>query len=324
MKQINISNLNDKKIKIVFMGTPQFAADILDELLKKNYNIVAVFTQPDKKVGRKQEISFLPVKALALENKIRIFQPDSLRKKENIERIREINPGLIIVAAYGKILPREILEIPKFNCLNVHASLLPKFRGASPIQNAILAGEKETGVTLMLMNERMDAGDILAQNRVKIRATDTTENLAKKLSSLGAKNIIENLPGWLSGKIKPKRQDADQATFCRAIRREDGIVNWRETAQSIYDQWRAFQPWPGIYTLAKLRNGNRRIKLVEIAVDPTAENGEKPGKVIEYNHKYAVQTGKGIVFLEKVQLEGKKTISISDFRRGYPEFIMVG
>lgn len=302
------------------MGTPPFAADILSEMLKNGYNITSVFTQPDKKIGRKREISFSPVKKMALENKIRIFQPDSLKKGEAVKIIRETNPDLIVVAAYGKILPKEILEIPHFGCLNIHASLLPKFRGASPIQNAILAGEKETGVTLMLMSEKMDAGDILAQNYIKIDDSDTAETLTQKLSRLGAETLIENLPDWISGKIKPEKQNEKLAAYCCPIRREDGLVDWKKTAQEILDQWRAFQPWPGIYAVAKLKNEARRVKLVEIAIDSAAGSGEKPGKVIEYNQKKAVQTGKGVVFLKKVQLEGKKAVGMDDFRRGYPNF----
>lgn len=304
------------------MGTPQFAADVLNYLAKNGYNIVAVFTQPDKKIGRKHEVSFSPVKELALKRKIKIFQPDSLKKGEAVKNIREISPDLIVVAAYGKILPKEFLEIPGFGCLNIHASLLPKFRGASPIQNAILGGEKETGVTLMLMNEKMDAGEILAREKIKIENGDTAETLTKKLSRLGATVLAENLPGWISGKIKPEKQDEKLATFCRPVRREEGLVDWKKTAQEIYDKWRAFQPWPGLYTAARLKNGIKRLKLLEISIDPAAESGEKPGKVIEYNQRTAVQAGRGIVFLKVVQLEGKNAAGIGDFRRGYPDFTM--
>jgi len=313
-----------KKAKIIFMGTPPFAADILSKLFKNGYDVASIFTQPDKKVGRRQEIYFSSVKKLALENKIRIFQPDSLKNGEVVKNIKEINPDLIVVAAYGKILPKEILEIPRFGCLNVHASLLPKFRGASPIQNAILAAEKETGVTLMLMSEKMDAGDILAQNYIKIDDSDTAETLTQKLSRLGAKVLVENLPQWISGKIKPEKQDEKLATYCRPIRREDGLVDWKKTAPEIYNQWRAFQPWPGVYAVAKLKNETKRIKLVEIAIDLAAGSGGKPGKVIEYNQRTAVQTGKGVVFLKKVQLEGKKAVDVDDFQRGHPDFTMAG
>jgi len=316
--------LEAKKAKIIFMGTPPFAADILGELLKNGYNIISVFTQPDKKIGRKREISFSPVKKMALDNKIKVFQPDSLKDEEAAVNIREINPDLIVVAAYGKILPQEILEIPKFGCLNVHASLLPKFRGASPIQNAILAGEKETGVTLMLMSEKMDDGDILKQKSIQISDMDTTETLTKKLSCLGAKILVENIPQWLSGEIKPEKQNEKSASYCHPIKRENGLVDWKKTAREIFNQWRAFQPWPEVYAVVKLKNDTRRIKLVEIEIDPAAPSGAKPGKVIEYNHKYAVQTGKGVVFLKKVQLEGKKAVGIDDFQRGYPDFTMAG
>jgi methionyl-tRNA formyltransferase len=312
--------MKKENIKIIFMGTPQFAADILNEIIEIKYNIISVYTQPDKKFGRNQDVFLSPVKRLALGNKIKIFQPDNLKNEDVLKNIKESNPDLIVVAAYGKILPKEILEIPLFGCLNIHASLLPKFRGASPIQNAILAGEKETGVTLMLMSEKMDAGDILKQIKIKISDSDTTEYLTQKLSRLGKEVIGENLSKWILGKIKPEKQDEKSATFCRTIKRENGLVDWEKTAEEIYNLWRAFQPWPGIYTIVKLKNEERRIKLVEIGINSSFDSSEKIGKVVEFNQKKAVQTGKGIVILKKIQLEGKKTTSMEDFQRGYPNF----
>lgn len=305
------------------MGTPPFAAEILRELLENGYALAAVFTQPDKKIGRKQEVSHSAVKKLALEQKIKIYQPASLKNGIAEKILREIAPDLVVVAAYGKILPAEILEIPRRGCLNVHASLLPKFRGASPIQNAIFAGESETGVTLMLMSEKMDAGEIVVQEKIEISQTDTTETLTRKLAHLGAKILATNLPHWISGKMKAMKQDEKMATYCRLVKREDGIVNWGKTAEVIYNQWRAFQPWPGISAAIKLKNTVQRIKLNEITFNLAAESGEKAGKVIRYNQETAVQTGHGLIVLKKVQLEGKKSTDINNFLRGHPDFTLV-
>jgi methionyl-tRNA formyltransferase len=173
------------------------------------------------------------------------------------------------------------------------------------------------------MSEKMDAGEILAREKIKIEDGDTVEVLTKKLSRLGETILIKNLPEWISGKIKTEKQNDKLVIFCRPIRREEGLVDWKKTAQEIYDKWRALHPWPGLYTSARLKNGIKRLKLLEISIDPVVESGEKPGKVIEYNHKSAVQSGKGIVFLKTVQLEGKNAAGIDDFQRGYPDFTVV-
>ncbi len=308
--------LGKKDPKIIFMGTPEFAAGIFESLLAAGYGIAAVFTQPDKKVGRKQNVVFSPVKKMALEKEIPVFQPEDLRDIGVIREIGEIGGDLIIVAAYGKILPKKILEIPKYGAVNVHASLLPKYRGASPVQSAILEGEKETGVTLMLMNEKMDEGDILAQKKTKIGPDDTARTLLRKLGKLGAEMTVGLIPDWIAGKVKPQKQDGKYATYSRIIRREDGRINWEDPAGAIYRKYKAFTPWPGIYTFFKRKNRALRLKLVAIAMVPDKNTGEKPGKIIKYNRNVAVQTGRGLIRLIKVQPEGKKTMSIEEFMRG--------
>lgn len=345
------------KIKVIFMGTSRFAAEILESLIyphtnfnknnsanttsqktlsqssedtnfkkvgvgvKEKYNIAAVFSQPDKKVGRKQELISGPVKLLAIENNIPLFQPDRLNEEE-IERIKNINPDLIIVAAYGKILPENILQIPKYKSLNVHASLLPKYRGASPIQNALLHGEEKTGVTIMLMDEGVDTGDIISQKEINIEPDDTAENLTRKLAASGAELLIKTLPDYISGKIEPEKQDDSLATLCRLVKREDGLIDWNDTAKNIYNKFRAFQPWPGIYAFWENNGSPKRIKLVKISLD--AANPEKKygiGEIFESEEKISVQTGSGIIILEELQMEGKSPANAKSFINGYPNFV---
>jgi len=313
--------MNKRDLRIVFFGTPDFAAVVLEALIENDFNIVAVFTQPDKKVGRRRKIVFSPVKKLALEKKISVFQPENLQDIGIIGEIRETGAGLIIVAAYGKILPKEVLEISQYGAINVHASLLPKYRGASPVQSAILAGEKETGITLMLMNEKMDEGDIVAQEKIKIGENETAESLLGKLGKLGAKMIIEFIPEWIAGKIKPQRQDGKKATYCKLVKREDGKIDWgNETAGEIYRKWRAFQPWPGIFALYCKKGRSSRLKLVDVSLGLEVGAGKKPGGIVKYNKDAAVETKKGLIVLRKVQPEGKKIMNAGDFLRGNPNF----
>ena len=313
--------MNKERTKIIFFGTPDFAAGILKLLIDNKYNIAAVFTQPDKKVGRKQKIEFSPVKDLALKNKTEIFQPENLRVIGLDEEIKNIEPDLFIVAAYGKILPKAILEIPKYGAINIHASLLPKYRGASPVQSAILHGDKETGITLMKMNEKMDEGDILVQEKIEIGEDETADILLGKLSQLGAKMIVGFFPDWTQGKIRPIAQNHGEATYCKQVLREDGKIEWNSAAEEISRSWRAYHSWPGIYSILNLKNQPKRLKLLEIETVPDMNTGEKHGKIIQYNQKVAVQAKNGLVILKKIQLEGKKEMDIDIFARGYPEFI---
>lgn len=312
--------MGKKNFKIIFFGTPSFAAVILDSLLKNKFNIAAVFTQPDKKIGRGQKITFSSVKDLAIKNKIKIFQPESLKDNGVVGEIKKNNPDLIIVAAYGKILPKAVLEIPRFGSVNVHASLLPKYRGASPVQSAILADERETGITLMLMNEKMDEGNILAQEKIEIGENDTAKNLLEKLGKLGAKMMVKLIPEWISKKINPSPQDGKEATYCGIIKRKDGKIDWNEPAEKIYRKYRAYQPWPGIYTFYEKNHRPFRLKLTDILPGREINTGEKPGKIVEYNQGIAIQTGKGLIILREVQPEGKKTMNIKEFIRGNSPF----
>ena len=298
------------------MGTPDFSVPCLLSLIK-NYNVKAVVTQPDKKVGRQQELSQSPIKKIALTHKIAVLQPDKVKgNAEFMEQIKSLQPDLIVVVAYGFILPQELLEIPKLGAINVHASLLPKYRGASPIQTAILNNEQETGVTIMLINEKMDEGDILAQVKIKIDTTETFTTLHDKFALLGANLLLEILPQYLGGQIKPQPQDDSQATYCQLITKEMGKINWRKSAQEIDRQIRAFTPWPGAFTFW---NG-KQLKISAVMVS-TVEPSAEIGKVFKFNDGIGIKCGKGVLEIIELQLESKKTMNFKEFLNGNPQII---
>lgn len=298
--------------KIIFFGTPEFAQIILQKLIDNGYKPALVVTAPDKPIGRKQVLTPTPVKVLAKKHKIPILQPEKL-DDSFIYKLKTKTYNLIIVAAYGKIIPKSILDIPKYNAINVHPSLLPKLRGASPIQYAILNGDKTTGVTIMLMDEKMDHGPILANRKSQIAAGDTTEILSKKLVEIGADLLIETIPKWIGGKIKPKPQNHKSATFTKIIKREDGRIDWNKSADEIERMFRAFTPWPGIFTMW---NG-KRLKILSLSI-MAAPRRNIIGQIITYKKGFAVQTRKGLIVPKEVQLEGKNPQSVEEFLRAHP------
>ncbi|HAT73439.1 MAG TPA: methionyl-tRNA formyltransferase [Candidatus Moranbacteria bacterium] len=313
----------DNKInpRIIFMGTPDFAANILRVMLKEKLDIISVYTQGDKKVGRSQSLEKSAVKNVAEEYKIKVFEP----KKFDEGVVREIEnqkPDLIIVSAYGKILPKIVLEIPRFGVINTHPSSLPKYRGASPIQNAILNGEKKTAATIMCLVEKVDAGDILKQEEVEIGEYETYPELSQRLSDISARLLIEIIPLLIAGKIEPKKQNESEATFCQLIKKEDGKINWEDKARDIYNRFRAFYVWPGIFTYFEKDNRSLRLKLNKVSLDEhSKENDFENGKVFEENEVVKVKTSKGNIILEEVQLEGKNKMQATDFVRGYANFV---
>ncbi len=303
------------------MGTSGFAAEILKSLLLANYNIISVYTRSDKKTGRKQEIQKTEVKTAAEEKNIPIYDPEKL-DSETIAEIRAQKPDLIIVAAYGKILPEEILNLPGFGCVNVHASLLPKYRGPSPIQNAILRGEEETGTTIMLMDEGIDTGSILSRRKTAVEPNETCAQLYRKLSALSSSLLLETIPLWIERKITPEAQNDAEAILCELIEKNDGKIMWTDSAEDIYNRYRAFYPWPGIFTYFESGKFNFRLKLNKIVImDDDQKTRHHLGEVIAFEEKIGVQTGRGTIILEEVQLEGKSNVKISDFLNGYPEFV---
>lgn len=313
--------MQNNNTKIVFFGTPPFAEKILKDLIVAGYNVAAVFTQPDKKVGRERKMKKSAVKELAEKNSIPVFEPQNLEREDAKNEIAKLQPDIVVVAAYGKILPKSILEIPKYGSINIHASLLPKFRGASPVQEAIISGEEKTGVTLMLMNEKMDAGEIINQEEIALKKNDNTLALTEKLADVAGKVLVETLPLWISGAIKAIPQNEKEATYCRTIKKEDGKISWNDPAEAIFRKWRAYYFWPGIFAFFPSKIGKKRLKLEEIEVEENKDIGESPGKVIKYRGRIAVQTKKGLIVLKKVQLEGKKIMSAEDFAKGHKFFL---
>ena len=318
-------------LRIIYMGTPQFAVPSLEALiagskpglvLRDGYEIVTVITRPDKPAGRGKEIIYSPVKQLALSQEIHVWQPGSLKRQENIERLAAYQSDLYIVAAFGQILPQAVLDLPHYGTLNIHASLLPKYRGVSPVSEAILQGDTETGVTIMLVDAGVDTGPILLQRAIPIAEDDTTGSLTLKLAALGASALLEALPLWVQGKIIPQPQDERFASHTHMLHKEDGKIDWNRPADVLARTVRAFTPWPGAYT----NWGNKLLKIISahtIQSDPGSEARAGTVSLRKENglQTLAVATGNGLLIIEKLQLEGKKVMSADEFLRGYSHIV---
>ena len=307
--------------RIVFMGTPDFATPTLRALVENapanGWEVVAVITQPDRRAGRGKKLVASPVKQMALDYGLPVLQPERLRKRPDaVEELRALAPDLFVVAAYGLILPAEVLEIPQFGCINVHASLLPAYRGASPITAAILDGLDETGVTIMLMDEGMDTGPVLHQAAEPIRADDTTATLSARLAEQGAAALVETLPRWLRGEIAPMDQEElpGEPSICRLIKKQDGLIDWSRPAAYIERMTRAYTPWPGAFTRWRGQN----FKVLQAAV---MEGKAQPGAVVMTEQGPAVGTGEGLLLLKRVQPAGKRAMDIRSFLNGAPDFV---
>jgi len=305
-------------MRVVFMGTPQVAVPILESLIHSPYDVVAVYTQPDKPAGRRQWLTPPPVKELAVKHKIPVIQPKTLKSTEVVGGLANFKPELIVVAAFGRILPQEVLSLPKFGCLNVHPSLLPQQRGPSPVTNVLLCGELLTGVTIMLMNEGLDSGPILAQEKVGISSMDTTGSLTSKLAHAGAELLMKTLPKWIGGELEPRPQDESQATYSRLITGKDGEIDWHLSAVELWQRVRAFNPWPSCYTWWQ----GKRLKIHRATLLGESPKG-KIGQVVALREspKVGVVTGEGILGLCQVQLESKREMPVADFLRGQRNFI---
>lgn len=301
-------------IRVVFMGTPEFALPTL-AMLADRYDVVEVFTQRDKPAGRGQEIAVSPVKEFAQARGLPVYQPATLRKPEPVAELRALRPDLIVVAAFGLILPQEVLDIPHHGCLNVHASLLPRWRGAAPVAAAILAGDAKTGCTIMRMEAGIDTGPILAQKAIPIAPDDTTASLTLRLARLGAELLSATLPRWLAGEITPQPQDEACATYAPMVRKEDGRLDWTRPADHLARQVRAYQPWPGAYTTWK----GQLLKVLRAHAlnDASAE----VGRVMAWGNGAAVGTGEGMLVLDEVQLAGRRPAAMADFLRGARGFV---
>ena len=296
------------------MGSPEFSIPTLNELARR-YQIIGVVTQPDRPAGRGRRQSASAVKRFAIQSGLNTVEPVSLRAAQSIEQLASLTPDLIVVAAFGQILPQAILELPPHGCLNVHASLLPRWRGASPVQAAILHGDPETGVSIMRMDAGLDTGPIVAQRTTPIDAGETGGTLSTRLAQLGAELLVEVLPAYLAGEIAPAPQDESQATHAPRIKKDDGLIDLKLPAAQLARQIRAFEPSPGSY----LQWNGRR--LLVRAARAAAIGQAAPGQVFEMDRRPAIGTGDGALVLERVQPEGKRSMDGQSFLQGWPDFL---
>lgn len=296
-------------MKLIFMGTPDFAVPCLESLINAGHDIPAVFTQPDKPVGRKQVMTPPDVKVCALKHGLTVYQPNSMRDGSAMEIIREIAPDAIIVAAYGKILPKEMLDFPRYGCINVHGSLLPKYRGAAPIQWSVINGDAQTGVTIMQMNEGIDTGDILLKRVIPIGIDDTAESMFEKLAELGGKTLIEALEMLERGELHPEKQDESLACYAPMLDKSISLIDWNKTGNEVHNLVRGLYSWPVAYTVL---NGK---KLKILRTSPGEKNGEA-GKVICLD-PLTVACSQGSLIIHELQLEGKKRMDAKSFLIGH-------
>jgi len=300
-------------MNIIFMGTPDFAVPTLEGLINSNHKIIAVFTQPDRPKGRGREVVPSPVKVKADANNIPVLQPEKVKEPDFIKKISEYNPDCIVVVAFGQILPKDILNLPRYGCINLHASLLPKYRGAAPINWALIKGETKTGVTSMFMEEGMDTGDILIQREIEIKEDDNAGTLHDKLSQIGNNVILETLDKLERGIIKRIKQDSSVATYASKIKKEDCIIDWNAGAEDIVNKIRGLTPLPGAYTLY---NG-KRLKITNADYKKQEARG-KNGEVFEVNRNgIKVTCRDGIVIIKSLQPEGKRVMSTGEFISGH-------
>lgn len=299
-------------MRVLFMGTPEFAAVSLKKIMEI-HDVAAVFTQPDKVNQRGNKIKYSPVKQLALDNNIEVFQPVSVRKEEVIEKIKEINPEIIVVVAYGKILPNELIAIPKYGTINVHASLLPKYRGAAPIHAAIINGEKETGVTIMDIAEELDAGDMILKKSTPISEEDNLETVHDRLAEIGADAVIEAMEQLFKGNAVKTVQNHSEATFVKPIKKDECKINWKKSSEEIFNMVRGMNPFPAAFTTLN----EKILKVYEVEKVDKEYNCE-PGEVAELLKESGavIKTGRGAVILKKVKPENKSIISGKDMING--------
>ena len=300
-------------MRVIFMGTPDFAVATLEEIIKAGHEVVLVVSQPDKAVGRSKALKYTPVKACALAHGIEVYQPERVREESCVEYLRGYEPDIIIVEAFGQIIPKAILDMPRFGCVNVHASLLPKYRGAAPIQWAIINGDTVTGVTTQRMAEGIDTGDMIMKQEVIIREDETGGSLFDRLSKTGAKLCVKTMEAIEAGTAVYTSQDESMATHTKKIYKELGSIDWSKDAKSIECLIRGLDPWPSAYT----RLDDRTLKIWKAQVIP-ANFGDAPGCIVKVEkNRILVQTGEGTLSLLEVQLEGKKRMPVEAFLNGY-------
>lgn len=308
-------------MKVLFMGTPDFAACILKKIIETGHEVIGVITQPDKQKGRGKTVSIPPVKELALSYQLNVYQPEKVREAGFVQMLREMNPEVIVVAAFGQLLPKDLLDIPQYGCINVHGSLLPKYRGAAPIQYCVINGEKETGITIMYMDVSIDTGDIILQKAIPIEENDTGGSMHDKLALLGADLLIEAMAQLENGTAMRIKQDDEKSTYVKILNKEMGNIDFTKPAVQIERLIRGLNPWPSAYTSLDEKTLKIWVAKVEPMVaqaDSSMQNAE-PGEIVEIRKDaISVMTGEGLLVIYELQLEGKKRMTTDAFLRGYP------
>jgi len=304
-------------MRIVFMGTPEFAVAPLDTLLLNGAEVTAVYTQPDRAAGRGRALAAPPVKVIAAKWDLPVYQPSTLKPAQEIERLAALKPDVVVVAAFGRIFTEAILEVPARGFLNIHPSLLPRYRGVSPVPAAILSGDTFTGVTIMRLDKGVDTGPLLAQASVAITDWDTTASLTEKLSRIGGQVLLEILPRWVRGEIEARPQDAALASYTRKVEKNDGEIDWNLSAAELWRRVRAYQPWPGCYTVWQ----GKQAKIIEAV--PRPGQTDKPGRVVplEGAVAFGIETGEGILGVLRLQMEGKRAMTAEEFLRGQRQWL---
>lgn len=300
-------------MKVVFMGTPDFAVPVLEALIK-NHNVVAVVSQPDKPKGRGKKLQPTPVKAVAEANNIPVYQPERIKDDEFIDFLETIEADIYVVVAYGQLLSQRILDIPKYGCVNVHGSLLPKYRGAAPIQWSIINGEEKTGVTIMYMVRKCDAGDMILKREIEIAPEDTYETLHDKMAPVGAEALIDALNLIEKGEVKAEKQDNSLSCYASMITKDMGIIDWSKSSKEIKNKIRGFNPVPAAYT----KYGDDVLKIFKADIVEGYENGEI-GEilVVDKKHGFTVKTGDGAIMITEIQAKGGKRMNCADYMRGH-------
>lgn len=307
--------MSSDNLRIIFAGTPDFSVPPLKALIESNHDVVAVYTQPDRPAGRGRKLTPSPVKACALEHDIPVYQPEKLKQAEDQQPLIDLQADLMVVVAYGLILPKVILDAPRLGCINIHASLLPRWRGAAPIQRAILAGDKETGITIMQMDVGLDTGDMLLKKTCDIQADDTGSSLHDRLSVMGAEALMEALPGIAAQNIQGEKQDDSLANYAEKLQKSEALIDWTQSAQVIKQQVNAFNAWPVAQTPIDLKQDNNpQMMRIWNAQVSDVQSDQAPGTVISCAKQgIDVATGEGVLRLMKIQMPGKKPMDVQAF-----------
>jgi len=306
------------KLKVVFMGTPEFSVPVLEGLID-NYDVIGVVTQPDKEIGRNKEIVFSPVKKVALSNNIKVIQPVKIRT--DYEEILELNPDMIVTCAYGQIIPKVLLDLPKYGCINVHASLLPKYRGGAPLHRVVINGESKTGITIMYMDEGMDTGDIISTRETLIDINDTVGDIHDRLSIMGKELLLDTIPTILDGTNERIKQNNQEATFAPVIKREDELIDFNKTSLEIYNKIRGLNPFPVGYAILD----GKVIKVYSSKIKENNYTTKKNGEIVRiYDDGIGISTGDGEIILTEIKPEGKKRMLVKDYLNGIDKNSLLG